>query len=192
MAKYLKALDHLSIAAQFLKAGKPVSAAKHMTAAIKSPSFATAVALIDKFNDRQVAAIKLEQAAKAKKVVKKGKKKAKANSWPFPVQADANEDVFQTDDNEEYGEEVEENKGLREVQEADATEGDEEDLDLDDVETEESSTEEEEEVEEEETPEEEDVEQARFIRALHNARAQKATVAKTSTAASRVAAPAKK
>lgn len=175
MAKYLKALDHLSIAAQALAAGKPEAAAAHLRAAVKHPSFPLSAALIDKFNDKQIAQLKAEAAAKGKK---KKAKKAKASSWPFPVEAGVDQsgpDTERSDDNDEYGIEVEENKGLREVQEADASEGDDEELSLDDTETEESAAEtaEADEGEDKDEGKDEDVEQARFLRALHNARAQK-------------------
>lgn len=180
MAKYLKALDHMSVAAQAYKAGKHQEAAKHMAAAVAHPTFATAMAVIDRFNDKQVQAMKLELAAKAKKKPAKkpaAKRSVKSAAWPFPVTAEA--EGFSTDDNEELGIEVEENDD-RQVQEADALEGDETELSLDDEESLESSAAEaDEENDSSEEEVEEDVEQARFIRALHNARAQK-------TAASRL------
>lgn len=181
MAKYVKALDYMVCATQAYSQGKFELAAKLLKAAAAHPSIKEAASLIDSFNDRQLTQARLELAAKAKKKPA-AKKKTRSSAWPFPVEAGAGPDTPAADDLDELGIEVETNDGLREVQEADFDEdglgeGDEPNLELEDIDTLDASADNDEDDEGgEEVTEEEDVEQARFIRALHNSRAQKASV----------------
>lgn len=179
MAKYVKALDHMLVAAQAYRQGKFELAAKQLEAAAAHPSFVLAHKLINQFNEGGLA---VEAAAKKKKVVKKPARKTKASTWPFPVNAEA--EGFSTDDNGELGIEVEEND-MREVQEA----AGEDDLDylgelsLDDElsELETSEAEGEEGEGEEDEAKEDGIEQARFVRALRNQRAQKTAASRLKT-----------
>ena len=164
MAKYVKALDHMLVAAQAYRQGKFELAAKQLEAAAAHPSFVLAHKLINQFNEGGLA---VEAAAKKKKVVKKPARKTKASTWPFPVNAEAEEN------------------DMREVQEA----AGEDDLDylgelsLDDElsELETSEAEGEEGEGEEDEAKEDGIEQARFVRALRNQRAQKTAASRLKT-----------
>lgn len=180
MAKYVKALDYMSCAVQAYRQGRFEQAATLLKAAAQHPSRVQASKLIDDFNNRAIAAAKKS----------KGKKrKAKAAAWPFTVRS--NSEPLPADDNQEYGIEPDQNN-MREVQEADDLEGDglglddtAEDLDEDleealaqldetlDDEGGETANDDEGEGDAEDEPEA--VEQARFIRALRNSRAQRAS-----------------
>lgn len=188
MAKYVKALDLMVCATQAYSQGKFELAAKLLKTAAAHPSMKVASSLIDSYNDKQLTQARLELAAKAKKKPA-AKKKTRSSAWPFPVEASTGPDTLAATDLEDLGIEVETNDGLREVQEADALGDDfggedEPNLELEDIDTLDATadSDEDDEGEGEEVKEEEDVEQARFVRALHNSRAQK----KAATAASRL------